>query len=151
MYFAPYVNMVYGDYTMGSLPSPSLELSGRYAYVSDKPGGAGFMVVGGDNGILAWVNPPTKTYSMNGITDAGGNYTVTYPQAFAVTPNIMPVLTPPTDDSIDFRVTTESASGFTVRAFRRSGLTVLGITLLSFATTPVVGANLRVLVVDKIT
>jgi hypothetical protein len=109
------------------------------------------MVVGGDNGNLAWVNPPTRTLAYNGVTDAAGNYVVTYATPFVVKPNIIPTLTPPTDNGIDFRISAESNTGFTVNVFQRSGLTVLGITLLSFATTPVVGSNVRVMVVDRVT
>lgn len=93
-----------------------------------------------------------ETYS--GTTDASGNYTVTFPVAFPVAPNIQAQLIGGTDLTF-FRVSSVTATGFTVYAFGRSSVTSLPIVgtltgaLLGSAGTALLGASIDVLVTEK--
>lgn len=145
MYFQPYENMYEGTWTMASLPTAAPFIAGRMAYVTDRPGGAGFMEC--LNGV-AWVPCRKRMEVYSGTTNGSGNYTVTYSTPFASTPDLNPKLLPGADTETNFRITSESATGFTINTYRRSSLTVLGINLLSFATAAAAGVSVRVLVVE---
>jgi hypothetical protein len=43
MYSQPYYAMIFGSWTLATLPLASPEAAGRFAYVTDRPSGAGFM------------------------------------------------------------------------------------------------------------
>lgn len=92
------------------------------------------------------VIPRMETYA--GTSDGSGNWTVTFPTPFPSTPHINPVLFPTTDTETQCLLTSVSPSGFTCKVFVRNLLTVLGINLLSFAVSPVIGATIKAFVVS---
>lgn len=88
-----------------------------------------------------------ETYS--GVTDGNGDYAVVFLQPFASTPHINPVGYPGIDADTRVRVITATASGFTIRTEKSLGLSVLGLTVLGFGSTPFAGVPVRVLVVES--
>lgn len=86
--------------------------------------------------------------SYTGVTNAQGEWTVTFATPKLVVPHVNPQLYPTTDASITCRLIAVSINGFTVKVEQRSSLTVLTMSVLSFAVTNVNGANIRALVVD---
>lgn len=81
----------------------------------------------------------------DGVTDANGLFTVTYPTAFPVTPSVQP--TPPLDASYSWITITSTASGFSLRLIARASLTVVGVQLLAATFTNVSGATVRATVI----
>lgn len=80
-----------------------------------------------------------------GTTDANGLLTVVYPVAFAAIPTLQPE--PTTDSSQLWVKVTSTTAGFSMRLVTRQSLTVLTLSVLSFAVTNVAGAPVRVVVV----
>ncbi len=150
MYTQPYVNMIFGTFTVASLNAqyaPSnLDLAGRYAYCSDRAGGAGFMVCDGVNWTPAPGIPRIETY--NGTTNASGDFTVTYAVPFTVIPHVNPVTYPPADSTTRVRITAASTTGFTVKTERNAGVSLLGIDVLLLGTSNVASVPVRILVVE---
>ena len=150
MYSQPYVNMIYGTFTMASLAaqySPTnADFAGRYAFCSDRPGGAGFVYCDGVNWTAAPGFPRIDTY--NGTTNASGDYTVVYTTPFAVRPHVNPVPYPPADSTTRVRITAESVTGFTVKTERNAGVSLLGVDVLLLGTSNVPSVPVRVLVVE---
>lgn len=136
---APQPIVLSGTYTLAGLP-PAASYALNFAWVTDQ-GAPRLYYSDGTNWWQA--NKRTETYS--GTTDASGNWTVVFPIAFPSTPNIQPVLVNPSNAAV-FTLTASSASGFTVNVGIRASLTVLGISLLSFAVTPVSGQAVNALV-----
>lgn len=94
-----------------------------------------------------WSKAQNKVYTYSGTTDGSGNWSVTYPSAFATVPNVQPVLNNPTDLMV-FKLTVSTVNGFTINVVQRAKLTVLGIDLLGFLATAVSGQSLTALVVE---
>ncbi len=149
MYYSPFFNMIFGDYTVAdmALPPmvPSPQLAGRYAYVTDRPGGAGYMMCTG----AAWVTPLKRIETYNGTTDASGNYSVVYSPAFAATPHVNPVVYPAGDAITRVRVTAASATGFTVKTEKNNTLNVLGLDVLALGTVNVASVPVRIVVIES--
>lgn len=124
-----------GDYALLSLPSAA-SYKGYFAWVNDQPVNPKMYW---SNGV-SWAPVMRRSERYSGVSDVSGNWTVVYPSPFIATPDAQPVLLNPTVD-MNFRLTAQSATGFTVNVFQRSSLTVLGLNLLSFATVPVVGQS----------
>lgn len=87
-----------------------------------------------------------ETYS--GITDASGNYTVTYTTAFSVVPDVQPQLQAGTASQV-VRITSSTTTGFTVNVTNRASVTLLSVEVLLAATTPVSGASVSILVTSR--
>jgi hypothetical protein len=84
----------------------------------------------------------------SGVTNALGNYTVTFASSFSVAPNIQ--VNPVSVSSNIYIRTTVSATGFTVNAFARGILTVpLVGDVLAGNITNVVGTTIDVVVTEK--
>lgn len=88
-----------------------------------------------------------ETYS--GTTNASGVYTVTFATPYSVAPNIQANIVNQSNTNQFLRVTSVSTTGFTVNAFARASISVLGLDLLAFATTNVNGAAIDVLITEK--
>jgi len=85
--------------------------------------------------------------SYSGTSDASGNVFYSW-DAFPDIPNIQPVTYPPTSDLCVARLTAVSATGCTVQITQRIALTVLSLSVLSFASTPVSGITVKILVTE---
>jgi hypothetical protein len=133
-----------GSFTYAGLP-PASENAQHLAWVSDVMGGC-YMASNGTT-WEAIINRRVELYA--GVTDASGNYTVTYAKPFPVGSQIQPVGYPPIDADTRVRVISESTTGFTIRSEKNVGLVVLGITLLGFGTNPVPGVQVRVIAVSS--
>lgn len=134
-----------GLWTVSTLPPASSEAQ-HVAWVSDWPGLGMALVL--SNGVSWSLARGYREEDYSGTTDGSGNYTVAYSAAFGATPNVQPVIVNATDSQF-FKLTSSNTTGFTVQVRERASLTVLGINLLSFATTAVSGASVRVLVVGN--
>lgn len=88
---------------------------------------------------------PKRVESYSGVTNASGVYTVTFPTAFSVAPNIQ---ANPIGGSTEIflKIVSVSTTGFTINVFQRANVLSLA---LSTATTPVSGANVDVLITEK--
>lgn len=84
----------------------------------------------------------------SGTTDGSGNWTVTYSPAFSTTPQVQLQLTSPTTEQT-CRLTSSTSTGFTANVSSRNSLTVLGLSLLSFATSAVASAPLKAIVIEQ--
>ena len=72
--------------------------------------------------------------TFQGLTGAAGTYAVVFSPAFASMPNVSAQMMPAPNTETYLRVSAVSTTGCTVHCFTRSGLSVLGLTLLSLAT-----------------
>lgn len=91
---------------------------------------------------LAQIPTVKRQEKFSGTTDASGNYTVSFSPAFAATPDIQPTIIGGGNNDI-YKITSVTASGFTVNVVRRTD--VVGL-LPSF---PVLaGASVKVLVTE---
>ena len=88
-----------------------------------------------------------ETYS--GTSDSSGVYTVTFGTAFSVAPNIQAGLVNQSSTDHFIRVSSVSATGFTVNVFSRTPVTLLGISLLPGTIANVSGDSIDVLVTEK--
>lgn len=82
------------------------------------------------------------TYS--GITNAAGQYSFTFQNAYTKSPNVQANVIGGNDKTTV--VVNRTAAGFTVTAYQRSAVTILGLEVLLAATTPLVGSQVDVLV-----
>lgn len=84
-----------------------------------------------------------------GVTDALGDYTVSFSTPYHSVPEILPKIIPQTDPNQQCRVTSASTSGFTVHVESRSSISVLGVGVaLGFNTASVSGAPVKVFVME---
>lgn len=90
--------------------------------------------------------PSVERYS--GVTNASGDYTVVYAQQKAATPAVLPILTPPTANNINFRLTASTATGFTVKVEQRSSIDLLGSDVLLSSVSNASGRNVEVIVIE---
>lgn len=88
---------------------------------------------------------PQRIESYNGVTNASGLHTVTFPNPFTLLQSVQPVLVG-TDTETQFRIVSRSALSFSVHVFKRQTTTLLGIVVLQQTTVNVVGAQVDVLV-----
>lgn len=97
-------------------------------------------------GVLSATSRRTETYFGN--TNGSGDYSVAYPSAFAEVPCVLPSLIS-SANSQTWRLSSSTVDGFTVRVEQRSLVTVLGVDVVGFTTTPVSGASLNVTVLER--
>lgn len=84
-----------------------------------------------------------------GTTDTDGNYSVVYSTAFASTPDVQPQLQASAPASNSVRITASSNTGFTVNVSNRGAVVLLAVEVLLASTTPVNGASVGVLVIER--
>lgn len=101
----------------------------------------------GPQGEVGPEGPSRRIETYFGETNGSGDYSVTYDPVFADIPCVTPQLIS-TANSRTWRVSSSTVSGFTVRVEERSQVTVLGVQVVGFTTTPVSGAELNVTVVE---
>ena len=92
---------------------------------------------------------PKKATPYSGTTNASGVYTVTFPTAYAVAPNIQANMVNQSATNQFLRISSITTTGFTVNTFARASLTVLGLELLAAATVVVPSAPVDVLITEK--
>lgn len=85
-----------------------------------------------------------ETYT--GVTNGSGDYTVVYSTAFSTTPKVVPSLVT-ASQSLTYRVSNSTTTGFTIRVEQRASVTVLSLQVVGFATTAVAGAGVNVIVI----
>lgn len=102
----------------------------------------------GPTGATGPQGPSLRIERYSGTTDVSGNWTVVYPTAFTTIPQVQLQLSNPTTE-YNSRLITTSTTGFTCNVYQRTSLTVLSLSLLSFATTVVPSANIRALVIES--
>lgn len=83
-----------------------------------------------------------------GVTNASGNYTVTYTTPYSSVPDVQPQLQAGTPSQV-VRITSSTTTGFTVQVTNRASVTLLAVEVLLAATTPVTGASVSVLVTAR--
>lgn len=83
-----------------------------------------------------------------GVTDASGNYSVTYSTPYESVPHVQPALQAGTSSQV-VRITSSTVNGFTVQVTNRASTTLLAIEVLLASTTPVNGASVSVLVAER--
>lgn len=85
-----------------------------------------------------------------GTTNASGLYTFTYAVPFVTNlPHVSAEMIPSPDTEAQLRITACSLTSITVQAFRRTGLTVLGLTLLSLATVNINGQAVSIMAMER--
>ena len=127
--------------------------SGSYLDLTNKPTIPAAQVNSDWNavsGLGVILNKPTlhKTETFSGVTNASGNYTVTYATPYPSVPDVQPQLTAGTPSQV-VRITSSTTAGFTVQVTNRASVTLLAIEVLLAATTPVVSAPVSVLVTAR--
>lgn len=102
------------------------------------------------SGITQILNKPTlrKVETFTGVTNASGNFTVTYSVPYTNVPDVQPQLAAGTPSQVA-RITSSTTTGFTVQVTNRASVTLLAVEVLLAATTPVVGAAINVLVTSR--
>lgn len=103
------------------------------------------------NGVSATLgsNPVFNVKSVatySGTTNVSGNYTVTFPTAYAVAPNVQASIPNQSSTNQFIRVSSVTTTGFTVNVYQRSAVTLLAVEVLLAATTNVSGANVQAIV-----
>jgi hypothetical protein len=106
----------------------------------------------GDTGATGVTGPtgaskPQQTYS--GTTDVNGNYAVTFGSAYSVAPNIQANIVNQANANQFIQIVSVSTTGFTVNAYSRGILTILGIDVLGGTVSNVNGAAVDVLITEK--
>lgn len=90
--------------------------------------------------------PSQRVETYEGVTDGAGQFAVAYPTPFNATPNVNPQCQPPANSTTRVRVIARDRFGFTVQTETNPGLSVLTVTVLGLATTPVATVAVAVLV-----
>lgn len=127
-----------GDY--GSLTNKPNLFSGAYADLTGKPA-----LFSGSYTDLT--NKPKVPVTYSGTTNSSGIYTVTFPQAYSVAPNIQAKLIGTTiNRELLVSVTT---TGFTCTVVEHDIDTILGIVIIRNSTVNINGANVDVLITEK--
>lgn len=132
-----------GDYAVASLPAAS-QNNHRLAWVTDRPGGAGFMFSDGST----WRMPIRRVETYSGTTNGSGDFSGVYSPEFPTVPNVQPVTYPTADSITRVRVSASTTAGFTVRTERNATVNLLGVDILSIGTTAVASVPVRVLVTE---
>ena len=97
---------------------------------------------------LSRIAAPKRVTAYSGTTNVSGNYTVVFPVAYAVTPNIQANIVGGTALQRSI-ITSISTTGFTVQSVSQNTNTLLGIINLVSGTTVVNGSNIDVLITEK--
>lgn len=127
-----------GDLT-GTFPSPSLAASGVTA------GSYGSVTVNAKGIVTAG----KRLERYVGITNASGEYTVTYSTSYGSVPNVQPVIRNQSNDKQFCMLTSSTTSGFTVKVVQRNSLNVVGIGIVLLETvTNVNGSSIDVIVTE---
>lgn len=87
--------------------------------------------------------------SFRGTTGVDGRLTFTFPKPFNEIRHVNVERLPPTNPAVFQRVESLSLSAMTIIVEQRASLSVLGIDLLSFAVTPVVGQEVTMAAVGS--
>lgn len=132
-----------GDWAFATLPDAS-ENSHKLAWVTDRPGCAGFMFSDGTN----WRMPQRRIETYGGTTNGSGDFAGVYAPEFQTVPNVQPVTYPAADGTTRVRVSASSTAGFTVRTERNATVNLLGVDILGLATSAVASVPVRVLVTE---
>jgi len=85
----------------------------------------------------------------SGVTDATGTYAFTFQNPYTVAPNVQASITNQANANQSIRVTSVTASGYTINVYQRNVVTLLGVEVLLGAVVPVQGATVDVLVTAK--
>lgn len=99
------------------------------------------------------INVPTskrqETYA--GTSDASGNYTITFPSAYAIVPNVQASITNQSNSQQFIMVTSATTTGCTIKVVQRNAsfLSLLGLDVLTTGVTNVNGASVAVLVTER--
>lgn len=125
----------------------SIDGDGRLS-ASMVPGPEGPQGEQGPQGEVGPEGPSRRIETYFGSTDGNGDYSITYAPAFAEIPCVLPDLIS-TANSQTWRISSSTVEGFTVRVEQRSQVTVLGVQVVGFTTTPVAGAELNVTVMER--
>ena len=99
--------------------------------------------------VISYEPPQKRIETYDGTTDVSGNFSVVYSFGFPAIPHVNPVIYPPGDAITRVRVTTSSATGFTVTTEKNNMATVLGVDLLGNGTTIVPFVPVRILVASS--
>jgi hypothetical protein len=83
-----------------------------------------------------------QSYAATTVTDASGNAVFTFPTPFPSAPVVSASIQTAVTDATEARITALSATGCTVNARRSPGVTVVGISVLSFP-QPLTGATIH--------
>lgn len=82
-----------------------------------------------------------------GVTGANGIYSVVFSEPFPSIPHVNAEMVYPSTESY-LRITEVTSTGFSVHTYQRAGLSVLGLTLLSLATTNASGVAVSAMVAE---
>ena len=85
----------------------------------------------------------------SGVTDATGTYSFTFQNPYPSPPNVQASITNQASPNQSIRVTSVTASGYTINVYQRNVVTLLGAEVLLGAVVPVQGATVDVLVTAK--
>jgi hypothetical protein len=120
--------------------------SGNYIDLTNKP----TLFSGSYNDLSDKPTIPTvrRMETFSGVTDASGNFTVTYSSPFPLAPHVSPQLISATPSQV-VRITSSTVNGFTVNVTNRASVTLLALEVLLAATTPVVGAAVSVTILAR--
>lgn len=128
--------------------------SGNYNDLSNKPSIPAAQIQSDWNqsntGIVDFVkNKPTfkRVEKYSGTTSGSGNYTVVYSPTFSVTPDVKFSMINPSTNHFA-RITASSNTGFTIHAYQRASINLLGTDVLLSATINLNGATISVLVTE---
>lgn len=82
-------------------------------------------------------------YTFEGVTNASGEFTVVFPTAFPQNPRVFASIIA-TGNSYTFSFTSRTTTGCTVRVQERLSVSVLGIGVALFASSPVQGVTVNI-------
>ncbi len=102
------------------------------------------------SGVSQILNKPSlkRVETYLGTTDGSGNYTVTYAVPFSTAPDIQPQLQVGSANN-GIYITSSTTTGFTVHAYQRAVLSLLGLELLAGIPTNLTGVSVGVLVTQR--
>lgn len=126
----------------------SISYAPTWTEVTSKPTFATVATSGSYNDLT---DKPTlkRIESYSGSTDGSGAYTVTFSTSYTVAPNVQASIPNQSATNQFVRVSSVSATGFTINVFARNSINLLGTDVLLFTTTNVSSATVDVLVVEK--
>lgn len=99
--------------------------------------------------ILTRYPKPKDLVIYSGTTNASGNYTVTFPTAYSVPPNVNPSIPNQSIKSEIITITSVTTTGFTVNVSNRASVNVVGVEVLLAATVNVANRNVEILITPK--
>lgn len=88
--------------------------------------------------------------TVSGTTNASGLFTYTFPNPYLVAPNVQASIANQANTNMQIRVQSVTASSVTLHVYQRSAVTLLGVEVLLAATTNVSGAQIDLLLTQKI-